>query len=339
MKIGFVAPLGIALVNGGVRTQALQTASALTKLGVEVEFISPWQKSVDVDLVHIFIAGPDTLGIISRFSELGTKTVLSSVFYSNRSAFTISSSLKVEKLLSKVGSGIHSDFGIKAEACSIADLVLPNTEAEAELIEKGLGIHPSKIQVIPNGVELRFADASPDLFLKEYGIKDFVLFAGQAGAPRKNVIKLLEAASEVNAPIVIIGSLYGDDYGAKCKLLAQKAGNVTFIEPLDHNSDLLASAYAACHTFVLPSQFETPGIAAMEAALAGANIAITEKGGTKDYFKEWAEYLNPKSSQSIAKAINNALSKEKTESLRNIILENYSWDEVGKKTLNAYKKL
>ena len=339
MKVGFVAPLGIVLVNGGVRTQALQTASALNKLGVEVEFISPWQEGIEVDLVHIFVAGPDTIGIISRCLELGIKTLLSPVFFSNRSAASISFSLKAEKVLSKIGSGIRSDFGIKAEACSIADFILPNTNAEAELIEKGFGISPSRIEVIPNGVELRFANATPDLFELNYGLKDFVLFVGQAGARRKNVIKLLESAQDIEAPIVIIGSLFDDEYGERCKQLGRKAGNVTFIDTLDHNSDLLSSAYASCHTFVLPSLYETPGIAAMEAALAGANIAITEIGGTKDYFGEWTDYLNPKSSESIAKAVNNALSKEKVESLKNHILENYSWDVVGEKTLKAYNKL
>ena len=339
MKVGFIAPLGIALVNGGVRTQALQTASSLKNLGVEIEFISPWQQGIEADLVHTFVAGPSTLGILSRCSELGIKTVLSPVFYSNRTAATIATSLKAEKMLSKVGSGIRSDFGIKAEACSTADLILPNTRSEAELIEQGFGINSKKIEVIPNGVELRFANAVPDLFVEKYGIKDFVLFVGQAGAPRKNVITLLKKAANINAPVVIIGSLFNDEYGEECKLLGQEAGNVSFIETLDHDSELLESAYAACKTFVLPSLFETPGIAAMEAALAGANIAITEKGGTKDYFKSYVDYLNPESSASIIEAINNSLNKEQTHTLRDHIQENYSWDVVGNKTLTAYKKL
>ncbi len=339
MKVGFIAPLGIALVNGGVRTQALQTAASLKNLGLDIEFISPWTKKVDVDLMHIFVAGPDTFGVISRCSELGIKTALSPVFFSNRSSATIASSLKAEKVFGKVGSGIRSDFGIKAQVCKIADIILPNTSAEAELIEKGFGIDPSKIQTIPNGVESRFMNSTSDLFIEKYGLKDFVLFVGQAGAPRKNVIRLLEAASKINAPIILIGTLYDDKYGNKCKQLAQQAGNVTFIETLEHDSELLASAYSACHTFVLPSQYETPGIAAMEAALAGANIAITDKGGTKDYFKEWAEYLNPESTSSISTAVNNCLKKEKDPTLKEHILHNYSWNKVGEKTLEAYQKL
>lgn len=338
MKVGFVAPLGIAAVNGGVRTQALQTAKALQNLGVDVEFISPWQDTIEVDLIHIFVAGPDTLGILKRCSELGIRTVLSPVFFSNRSSSTIKTALKFEQFLSFLGSGIRSDFGIKAEACRIADLILPNTTEEAQLIIDGFNVDPRKILVIPNGVENRFKDADPKLFMDTYGIKDFVLFVGEAGAPRKNVIKLLEAATRIEAQIVIIGSFYDDEYGRKCRELSQKADNVLLIETLEHDSKLLESAYSACHSFVLPSFYETPGIAAMEAGLAGANVVITERGGTKDYFKDMAEYIIPEDVSSIINTINNSLLKKKSTELKNEIAKNFTWDKIGEKTKNTYKK-
>ncbi len=339
MKVGFVAPLSIAAVNGGVRTQALKTAEHFDKNEVHVSYINPWQEELDVDLIHVFSAGPETLAIIQKASDLGIKIVLSPVFFSNRSAATISKTLKAEKVIGKIGSGVRSDFGIKKEACEIANKVLPNTSEELDLIVNGLGIVPEKVTVIPNGVENRFASASADIFFEKYDIKDFVLFVGQAGAPRKNVIKLLEAAPGINSDIVIIGSFYDDQYGQKCKRIAELSKNVTLIDSLDHESDLLASAYAACNTFILPSMYETPGIAAMEAALAGANIVITQHGGTKDYFKTMAEYIDPRSVDSITKAINSSLIKPKSNVLKEHILDNYTWDKVSEMTFNIYKEV
>ena len=75
------------------------------------------------------------------------------------------------------------------------------------------------------------------------------------------------------------------------------------IGSLDNQSEMLASAYAASDTFVLPSQFETPGISALEAALAGAKIVITPYGGTKEYFKNMAEYVDSGSSEAIKAGI------------------------------------
>lgn len=339
MKVGFVAPLATAIVNGGVRTQVLKTAQALRKLGVHIEFISPLTDLPVVDLIHVFSAGAETLSFIDTAKKNGYKIVLSSVFYSNKSASTIAKIIAGEKIIGKVSSGIRSEYSIKANACKAADLVLPNTRAEAILLTKGFGVSEKYIQVIPNGVETHFKDAEPDLFIEKYGIQDFVLFAGQAGAGRKNLLSLMKAAPEIDSEIVIIGDLSDDIYSNQCRELGHKAGNVRFINSLPHESDLLASAYAASKVFVLPSLFETPGIAAMEAALTKSNLAITQIGGTKEYFEDHAEYLDPKDITSIAKAVNKALQKPSNDHLSKHILSNFTWELVADKTLSAYKKL
>lgn len=341
MKVGYVAPMSIAAVNGGLRTQAEFTIKHNRDFGVEPVLLSPWDdiQKQKLDVVHVFGAISDNVGIMKQVKALGIPLVLSTVLYSNRSAATIRKVLKLEKYTSKLLKGFRSEFGMKADLCALADLNLPNTPDEAKLIEKGFSISPHKIQMIPNGVESRFKDASPDLFVQKYGIKDFVLFVGHAGAERKNVIKLLEAAPKINVPVVIIGSLPANNYGMKCRKLAQKAGNVLLIETLDHTSKMLSSAYAASKVFVLPSQFETPGIAAMEAALTGSNIAITERGGTKSYFGELAEYIDPESTDSIILGVRKALLKKNSVELLNHILKYYTWDKVAEQTANQYKKV
>ena len=52
--------------------------------------------------------------------------------------------------------------------------------------------------------------------------------------------------------------------------MPQRGGEaVRWLGASDHDDPLLASAYAAARVFALPSWFETPGLAALEAALAG----------------------------------------------------------------------
>ena len=62
---------------------------------------------------------------------------------------------------------------------------------------------------------------------------------------------------------------------------------------VDHDDPLLASAYAAARVFALPSWFETPGLAALEAALAGCAVVITPFGCTREYFGDRVEYARP----------------------------------------------
>ena len=339
MNVGIAAPLSIAGVTGGVRTQVFQTMAQLQNLGVNVEMIRADQSHFDYDLVHIFTASPDTLGIAKTVRDAGIKLVVSPVFFSTRSARIISASLSIEKLLTKLGSGIRSDFGIKSQICHWADQVLPNTESELALVRDGFGIKSEKLLKIPNGVESRFADASPELFMQNHFKKDFVLFAGQAGAPRKNVKLLLQAAPHINGSIVIIGDFYDTHYSHECVRLAQKVDNVLLIETQEHDSPLLESAYAACKVFALPSLYETPGIAAMEAGLTGANIVITSEGGTREYFGNHAQFISPKSVTGLVSAVNKALELERNVALKPHILEKYTWEIVAQKTLHVYRQL
>jgi len=113
--------------------------------------------------------------------------------------------------------------------------------------------------------------------------------------------------------------------------------NIHFIGHIAHDSEVLASAYSAARVFVLPSWAETPGLATLEAGLAGCNIVITNRGSTTEYFKNFATYCNPSSVKSIRNAIIEAYNREKNEELRNHILQNYTWDIVAKKTLEAYE--
>lgn len=341
MNVGFIAPQSIAAVNGGVRTQSLFTAKELQNIGVSVHFISPWDdiSSLNLDLIHIFSASIENIGIVQRLKEMEIPMVLSPVLFSNRSASSIRRLLKFEEKISSINAGIRSEFGIKKDVCVSAKVLLPNTVAEAKLIEEAFQIPNSSMTVIPNGVEERFVKANSKLFVDKTGLKDFVLFAGQASAPRKNVLSLLKAFEHIKSKLVIIGDFNDSDYASKCLELVEHNENVHIYPTQKHDSAFLSSAYAACQTFVLPSQFETPGIAAMEAALAGANIVITEFGGTQQYFREFAQYISPHSISSIKNGILKSLNNKKSDSLKNHISTNYLWSKVAEGTLEAYKSV
>lgn len=341
MKVGFIAPQSISVTNGGVRTQALMTAKHLKDLGVQVHFISPWDdiSMLDIDLFHVFSASVENIGIISRLRSQNKKIVLSPVIFSNRSGANIKRFLSFEEKLTSISNGIRSEFSQKKEICKQVDILLPNTSEESKLISTAFRISDYNLHVIPNGVETRFSKSNSSAFEEKTGLKDFILCVGQVSTPRKNVLKLLESFSEINENLVIIGEFNDSEYSRKCISIAAKNDRIHLMNTLDHNSELLASAYAACKVFVLPSQFETPGIAALEAGLAGANIVITEVGGTRDYFGNYVNYVSPYSKKSIKSGIQKALEKTKSNELKDHILQNFTWDKVAEQTLDQYKKV
>jgi glycosyltransferase involved in cell wall biosynthesis len=261
---------------------------------------------------------------------------VSPIFFSRRSAPLIRSVVAVDSFVRKMARGTWSDFGLSAEICRWAKLVLPNTTLEARLVENGLGIDPRKVRFVPNGVERRFATGDPQLFQEKYGLRNFVLNVGHVGPERKNVFRLIQALEKINVPSVIIGRIEDNEYGRRCIAAAKLNPRLTVIESLPNDAPLLASAYAACDVFALPSYYETPGIAALEAGLAGAKIVITRGGGTEEYFGVDAEYVEPTSWELIHHGIVTALNKPKSPALSERIRREYLWENVGEKTLEAY---
>jgi glycosyltransferase involved in cell wall biosynthesis len=144
---------------------------------------------------------------------------------------------------------------------------------------------------------------------------------------------------QIGHPTVIIGQVTRSDYAEQCLQEASEAKNILIIKGLDNDSEMLASAYAAARVFALPSLFETPGIAALEAALAGASIVITPHGGTRDYFGDDAEYVDPFSIDSIRNGIERALNTPVNPALRERIKKEFLWPSIAAKTLAAYSSI
>ncbi|MCK4358632.1 MAG: glycosyltransferase, partial [Candidatus Cloacimonetes bacterium] len=318
MKIILASYQSIMLIRGGPSYELVEIKKELNKLGVDAQYFNPWDVNLDVlnaDLVHLFAANVATYSLASIFKHYGIKFVVNPIFFSKHTPIVLNIYQSLEKPFHKLFKRTYSDYSVSREICKWSEVVLPNTGAEAYLLSKGLGINPNKIMVIPNGVEKRFLNGDPSLFIKKYGIKNFILSVGHIGGYRKNVFSLIKALTKINHPAVIIGDVANTKESEICLNEAKKNKNLIIIKGLDHYDPMLASAYAACDTFVLPAKYETPGIAAMEAALANAKIVITKYGGTKDYFKDMVEYVGPYSVNDIRCGIEKSLNYKNDEKL------------------------
>ena len=124
---------------------------------------------------------------------------------------------------------------------------------------------------MPNGVLPSVGSASPEFFFRRCGTFPFVLSVGRI-EPRKNTLGLIQAAGRLELPLVIVGEAPPgfERYEVECRRAADD--RAIWLGRLEHDDPLLASAYAAARVFALPSWFETPGLAALEAALAGCSV-------------------------------------------------------------------
>jgi glycosyltransferase involved in cell wall biosynthesis len=342
MRIYLATYPAVIITPGGPASVLFALEREFEKLGTQAILFNPWEAEFQFakdDIFHLFVADLRNYGFANALSKAGIKYVVSPIFFSSHSPFLIKSYRAIEGAARIILKGLYSSYSMVRMVCNDAELVLPNTKAEANLLVKGVGVDKEKIRIMYNGVDEKFLHGDPSLFEKKYGIKDFILNVGHIGSERKNTLVLIKALEKIDHPAVIITDFFENELTKKCLREAQKNKNLLILNKIPHNDPLLASAYAACHTFVLPSMFETPGIAAMEAALAGANVVITPFGGTKEYFEDMAEYVDVRSVDSIKNAIVNSLNKKPDKRLREHIKKNFLWSMIAQQTLEMYKEV
>jgi glycosyltransferase involved in cell wall biosynthesis len=326
---------------GGGEVQILKTREYVMKSNITVDLFNLYiHKIRDYSVIHQFSMRSEGYELCKLAKQLGKKVYISSIYWEDKqydkSKYPILSYLKYFAIfLDK-----HFNWSIYSpgKILRLADFVLPNSVAEAKLLNKSFGLPFRKIIVIPNAVDTNFAKFDKKLFREKYGLTDFVLCVGRI-EPRKNQLSLIKAINKTDLKLVLMGDKVKgmEDYYEECERISNK--NVYFIGNLPHGSEIQKSAYANAKVFVLASWYETPGLAALEAALTGTRIVITSKGSTKEYFKEFAEYVDPSSITDIYDKIQISINKKHnpTKQIR-YILKNYTWKVTAKKTIQAYKR-
>ncbi len=340
MKICFATHEGVIISKGGPYTKIMEVRDKLVQMGHHVDLFDMWNPKLnEYDIVHLVSSNFAVYNLARNLRQEKIKFIVEPVFYSQHSASFLKFFNKLDKITRGIAKGIWFDYGFTRDICDWAVKVTPNTSEEANLISEGLSIPKEKFNIIHNGVSDRFLNADSSLFKKEYGTENFILCVGHIGPARKNMLSFFKAVAKINHSVVFIGRIIKSGETEKALEEAGKNKNIKIIEAIDNNSPLLASAYAACDTFVLPSLYETPGIAALEAGLAGAKVVITPYGGTKDYFKDMVEYVDPYSIDSIQKGIEKALNKAKDNKLKEYIRQHYLWDKIADESVKVYQEV
>jgi glycosyltransferase involved in cell wall biosynthesis len=191
--------------------------------------------------------------------------------------------------------------------------------------------------LVHNGAETAvFDQATPDWFVANYGVKDFILSVGLV-EPRKNQLMLLHALRDTGWPVVIVGRHYDRNYYKLCRQHAPKG--TIFIDHLPHEQ--LASAFKAARVHALPSWMECAAFANVEAALCGCALAVSDRTSEQEYFGANAYYCDPGSVGSIRQAVaaawhNHAKDAPKRSRLIEQFRRDFTWERAAAATLQGY---
>lgn len=221
----------------------------------------------------------------------------------------------------------------------MADTIICNSKAEIDNLGTFTNIPKEKARVVPNGVDLFFMTPASETKFREWAnVKGPYLLSVGNIEKRKNQLGAIRAARAAKLPLICIGRIREKDYFDEC-VREGAGGSFQFLGHLDQMDSRLAAAYQNCEAFIFPSQLETPGIAALEAAAAGARVLITQEGSAREYFLDHVDYVNPNDQDSINRGLNHTLSRPRSSELRRHIIENYSWPHVVMHLLGHYLEL
>ena len=165
--------------------------------------------------------------------------------------------------------------------------------------------------------------------------KPYILSVGNI-EKRKNqnaILKVLNKFEKLN--YVNIGNTRDEKYLKEFMGKKNKFYNIKYIK----NKKILRSAYEESELFILPSECETPSISALEAGAVGKKVIITEIGSTREYFKNYAKYINPYDTNSIYSELKKGLTSKNNYKLKFHIAKNFYAEAQMSKLLQIYKKL
>lgn len=179
----------------------------------------------------------------------------------------------------------------ETEVIGCSDVIVANSPEEVSQLERLYGADPSRIEIVPPGVEHAFFSpgdrrgARRALGLDAHA--PMLLFAGRI-QPLKGLQVAVGALASLDRPdarLVVVGGpsgAEGETELARVRALADRLGvahRIQYVDPQPHH--LLSSWYRAADVVLVPSRSESFGLVALEAAACGTPVVAAAVGGLR----------------------------------------------------------
>jgi D-inositol-3-phosphate glycosyltransferase len=181
----------------------------------------------------------------------------------------------------------------EAEVIGCSDVILANSATEAHQLQQLYGADPTRVEVVPPGVDHAFFSPGPRAGARaalrhlDLGDGPIMLFVGRI-QPLKGLdvaVRALACLRDRSTQLVVVGGPSGPD--GECELdrvwqLVVDLGlrdRVHFAHPQPHH--LLSTYYRAADVVVVPSRTESFGLVALEAAACGTPVVAAAVGGLR----------------------------------------------------------
>ncbi|MCM8530224.1 MAG: glycosyltransferase family 4 protein [Lentisphaeraceae bacterium] len=208
----------------------------------------------------------------------------------------------------------------------------------------------------PNGVSSKFFEnGKGDDFREKYGVAGSteVFLCVSRIDQQKNQLLLLEAFADYqqkksDSQLILIGPITIQTYHQDLLDRAQELGvidKLLILPGFKPDDVMLANAYTAADTFVLPSRHEPFGIVILEAWAAGTPVIAANVGGISGFSEHGKDILlfkdNDKEDllQCMTQVSENKDLASKLKENATVKVKNYDWSNIAEQTLDLYRRL
>ncbi|PAK10385.1 hypothetical protein CJO66_33025 [Burkholderia ubonensis] len=271
---------------GGGETELLGLIEGLRSLGVDADVYGPASRPLSSysSVLH-FSVQADGLAMLQR-----TKSQRKKIFLWPNLWWSKAPTLEEKE---QVGSFF-----------ALSDKIIFKSRSELENIRQYITIRDEQVLHLPVPVSPKFVNVSdPDIFKRMYGLDRYVLWVGVLN-PTKNQLTAIHALKDLRIPVVFIGHPNDEAYFVECR--AQAPEHFLFIPQMPPASEILCSAVQGCSLF-LEVPLEPPGTSALEAALAGRPLVLSQGPWTSEHMGSHARQVAPLDERAINEAVHGML--------------------------------
>lgn len=332
-------------IEGGHRTQQMQTAVSLREVGAAVTIgdvgMATWP---GWDIVHFF-GDPRPLLLLGR--PPGALVVSPVYFprsvhlgpvYSRPGRFAMSEQLLLHRLRCLRHRSLRraqvADFDAHVAAIAQGDVIVVNSHAEADLLRTESHRPLPDVRVVHSGVDQAFFHGDTAEGRRLLGIDDdgdLVLCVGRL-EPRKNQLTLAKAMCGVPARLVLVGSVLpgNEGYLAACRAALP---SLLHVPAVDHAE--LPHVYRVAGVHVLASWYETTGLSTLEAMAAGTPVVVGDTPAVEEYFGGCARVAKAGSVAALRGAILSALGGGR--GCETEVASRYTWRRTAAELIEIYQ--
>lgn len=314
MKIAYIKVTPTIMATDGIKIQAQTWGAELRKKGHVVDFIDMWD-NVDwksYDIIHLFDYSEWMEDFIFWMKDVNPNIVISPIIDSmyNNKLFKLVSMWGSRKL--RLRSRYHS-----LRLCSdYIKMFFVRSEYERAFITQSYGVEEKRTQVVPLSFRMGYEQ-------NDTRKEDFCLHVSLLADKRKNVERLVAASKKFGFKLKLAGKLRNKQEQDWLDSLISDAPQIEYLGFV--TDEKLKELYRQARVFALPSIYEGVGMVALEAAVMGDDVVITNQGGPKEYYSKMAEIVNPQSVDEIGVAITSLLGgKTYQPRLKEHIIKNYN---------------